>query len=108
MLKERCETVSELIQDAYGFDIPWTLIQQLVDWMIANCFNREASFRSAAANPTGFQMWRLHRKAVQSLRREGYRGRKLNQAANATVDAVLAAGSDASNSDLDTMYGECV
>lgn len=102
-MKDKCKSVSDVL-NGDGFDIPWDLIQNLVDWIVENCFNRRESFTDAARNPSRWQMLQLHRRAVRLLRQEGFRGRVLQRAANALTDTVLAEASTATDDELGAIY----
>jgi len=106
MLKEECKAASAQLEEQ-GFDIPWTMIQQLVEWIQDNCFNRKQSFRGAASEPTGWQMYSLYRRSVKILRKEGFKGKGLRKAANALTDTVLSSAASFTGDQLDDIYVEC-
>ena len=106
MTEGRCKDIAEAVESDYGFAIPWQLIQQLVEWVIENCFNRAESLADAAANPSVFQMFVLRRQVAKRLRREGYRGLKLQRATNAVTNQVLVEAGNMSAADVEIVFGE--
>jgi hypothetical protein len=106
MLKQMSQATADRLS-GFGWDIPWELIIQLVEWVIENCFQSAQAFMDAAKDPTGFQMWILRRQAIKRLRLY-YRGRELRQAANALCSVMLEQASRASDKELKKIFRESV
>ena len=96
---------SKTVSEGYGFDIPWEIIIQLFDWLMANCFETEDSFLDAADSPTRWQMFGLYWRARQVLRGT-YRGRSLRRSAIALTGVVLEAASALPPEKLKAMFQE--
>ena len=52
MLKKQSVAITQLMLATFGVTIPWEMIFELITQLIAQCFESEARFRTAAKNPT--------------------------------------------------------
>lgn len=97
---------SASIKERYGFIIEWEIIIALVEWLMAECFQTEASFLEACEDPTRFQMFILRWRSRQLLRRT-FRWRDRRRAANALTDVVLETASNTPANKLRAVFDEC-
>lgn len=96
--------------DRVGFTIPWELLIPVLVELLEACFlNDRARFVDVAKSPTAWDMLRLERSAIRSLRGSGERfsgggalteARARRVAANALVAAMLDTAMQASDEDL--------
>jgi len=108
-LSERCSLMSAEIGQEYGIDVPISLLQTILESILAKCLSNEDAagvLRSLVSDSVLRRERRLERRVRLQVRREGYKGREADCMVDAIVETILDQAAALSHVEVEGILAE--